>query len=212
MPVCTKCGAETAEDAAFCKSCGSGLGGRGASPVNRETVRVTAWEKKGLKYAGAAAGAVAVILAVVALSIVFLGRPDKDGLLPHASGAHAVTSFTAVGQVNGEVHIPLNSLVEGKAHFFIYRNGRTVASFFVLRRSDGSFGAALDACTSCYRAGLGFRQDGDRIICNDCGMAFRPEDVGVITGGCSPIPLEAAPRGSDLVIKAALLENAGKYF
>lgn len=209
MAVCTKCGMEVTENAASCSSCGSRLAGREAPPVNAKKVGVIGGEERSLKAVGVAGVAVA-ILALVALYIVFLRISDKDGRLPFITATG--TSFTYVGQVNGEVHVPLSSLVEGKAHFYLYRYGRTEVPFFVLRRHDDSFGAAIDACNACYRARLGFRQDGRRIICNDCGMAFRPEDIGVITGGCNPIPLETALTGRDLVLKATELEKARKYF
>lgn len=209
MGVCTKCGMETEDDAAFCKSCGRSLAGRGASSVNGETVRVTAGEKKRFKAVGIA-GMVLAILALVALFAFFFRMSEQEERLPFM--AATATSFTYVGQVNGEVHVPRSSLVEGRAHFFLYRNGSKEVPFFVLYRPDDSYGAAIDACSACYRARLGFRQDGRRIICNNCDMAFRPEDIGVRNGGCNPVPLETALTESDLVLKAAELEKAGKYF
>jgi uncharacterized membrane protein len=43
-------------------------------------------------------------------------------------------------------------------------------------------------------------------------MGFRSNDVGVITGGCSPIPVEKRMDGQLLVLKVNVLEEGARYF
>ena len=47
-----------------------------------------------------------------------------------------------------------------------------------MKRYDGSIRTALDACVACNHAKLGYRQEGDLVVCNNCGMGFKPTDIG----------------------------------
>lgn len=216
MNICTKCGAELNEGAKFCKACGSGLPGHDNALVNEKKARVTAGERKRLWTAGIISGALVAFLAVSVLYLVFRGEPDSSPRMfvktTAGSDASVATSYTTAHEENGLVRIPLAGLASGKAGFYTYTAGGMVIKFFVLRKPDGSIGAALDACNACYRAKMGYRQEGPNVICNNCGMAFRPEDVGVVTGGCNPIPLKSTVAADTLVINAAELEKWKMYF
>jgi uncharacterized membrane protein len=127
-------------------------------------------------------------------------------------GKRTVTNIRAMDPEKGEMRIPLATLQDGKAHFFSLGTGERTVRFFALRKSDGSIGVALDACNACYRAKLGYRQNGDQVICNNCGMAFRHEDIGIVTGGCNPIPVVHTVADNAVVVKAEQLEQGRKYF
>ena len=72
--------------------------------------------------------------------------------------------------------------------------------------------AAFDACDTCYRAKLGYRQQGDVMLCNKCQRSFRSVDINVLQGGCNPAPLERAVVGDQVVITAAALALGTDYF
>lgn len=212
MNVCGKCGVETGGDARFCKACGSGLSGKDSALINEKKARVMAGKKKGSKAAGAIAGVLAAALSIAVLYFVSRGKADPPLRIPQASGANAMTASLAVQQENGEVKVPAASLGDGKAGFYAYSAGDKEIRFFALRKPDGSIGVALDACNACYGAKKGYRQEGSRVICNNCGMIFRPEDVGVVTGGCNPIPVASRVAGDSVIVKAADLEKGKMYF
>jgi hypothetical protein len=198
-------------EAKFCKSCGSGAGMH-----NEKKARVLASEKKSPKTAMIIGAAVAV---VVAGWLIYSNTSRARSMDRPMQGQAAVSregnkhlQYTPVAAENGEVKVQLSALQGSTASYFVYKaNGKDV-KFFVLKASDGTVRVALDACTACNHAKLGYRQNGEVIVCNNCGMSFKSTDVGHISGGCSPIPLENSQDGKTLTVKAKNLEEGTKYF
>jgi hypothetical protein len=213
MVMCSKCGIEMSKGAKFCKACGNGLTDPNTA-TNDKKARVLAGERKGLSFA-VVVGAVLALGAVGWLVYAMALRPDGAGtrMLSQASTEAARSQdFTPVEARNGEVHVPIGSLPDRAAKYFVFRAKDRNVKFFVLRASDGTIRAALDSCASCYQAKLGYRQHEDAMICNNCGMGFRSTDVGNITGGCSPIPLRNSQDRKTLVVRASDLEEGAQYF
>jgi uncharacterized membrane protein len=65
---------------------------------------------------------------------------------------------------------------------------------------------------ACNHAKLGYRQEGSLVVCNNCGMGFKPTDIGMTTGGCNPIPVKKSVEGQTIVLKAKDLEDGARYF
>lgn len=112
-----------------------------------------------------------------------------------------------------EVSFPLQAFADGNAQYFQYPvgNGITVR-FFILRSSDGIVRAAYDACDVCWREGKGYYQDGDFMVCRNCGQRFASVKVNEIKGGCNPAPLNRTVVGDKLVIKIADIIQGSQYF
>jgi len=195
--------------AKFCKACGSGK--QTVEKQNDKKARVMAAEKKnGKTYA-----VVGVIVAAIVAGLFFAssGRRSPDGAMGTGTPQRgARTSYTNVMAENGSVSIPVSELRGSAARFFLYSAGGKDIKFFVLRASDGTIRGALDACNACYRAKLGYYQKGDVMVCRNCGLTFRSTDIGIITGGCNPIPIEKKEQGQMVVLKAKDLEGGAKFF
>jgi len=102
---------------------------------------------------------------------------------------------------NGQLEIPVAGINDGKAHHFqVKAADGTMVTFFVLKSADGVIRAAIDACDVCYRSGLGYYQDGDFMVCKNCGQRFASNKINVIKGGCNPAPLNRTVVGDKLVI------------
>lgn len=116
-------------------------------------------------------------------------------------------------QVAGELRVPIADVASGRAKFFDYKlaNNQQVR-FFVVKSSAGDYRAALDACEVCAHAKQGYRQDGDDMICNNCGKKFATALIGKISGGCHPVGLTLGADGENLVISKSELEGGRKYF
>ena len=112
-----------------------------------------------------------------------------------------------------EVSLPVKAFSDGQAKYFKYPvgNGITVR-FFVLRSSDGVIRAAYDACDVCWREGKGYYQEGDFMVCRNCGQKFASIKVNEIKGGCNPAPLNRTVVGDKLVIKVADIVQGSQYF
>ena len=103
---------------------------------------------------------------------------------------------------NGKIEIPMADINDGKAHHFqVKSDDGTMVTFFVLKSADGVLRAAIDACDVCYRSGLGYYQEGDNMVCKNCGQKFASNKINVIKGGCNPAPLNRTVSGDTLVIQ-----------
>ena len=106
------------------------------------------------------------------------------------------------------IKIPLAG-IDGTADFFNYDG----IEFFVVRAKDGSVKTAFNACDVCYRSKKGYRQEGDDMVCNNCGNHYRISGLGTANlkgGGCWPGYLEASVEGDYMVIAKSSLES-GRY-
>ena len=113
---------------------------------------------------------------------------------------------------NGKVSIPVADVSDGKAHYYSYdMDGKTV-DFFLLKSKDGQIRAALDACDVCYKSLKGYRQEGDFMVCNNCGQKFRSDQINVIKGGCNPAPLTREVVNGQVVLHENELRSGISYF
>jgi hypothetical protein len=213
MSTCSKCGQETSGQAKFCKSCGGSLAG-GASSLNDKKSRVTGKEKSWVKPALIAAVVILVVVGAWAGKGIVMAKKmgGRPMFAPLRDSSYRLSHVEAVKSENGLVRIPLAALADGKAHFFSYASGGKTISFFVMKTADGNIRTAYDACMACNHAKLGYRQEGDLVACNNCGMGFKPADIGKETGGCNPIPLNKTVDGQMIVMKVADIEAGAQYF
>ena len=110
--------------------------------------------------------------------------------------------FTKLTPSNGVLNIPVADINDGKAHYFKVKDDDGImTSFFVLKSSDGIIRAAIDACDVCYRSGKGYVQEGDFMVCTNCGRKFASTRINEIKGGCNPAPLKRKIIGKNLVIQ-----------
>jgi len=117
-----------------------------------------------------------------------------------------------VKAVDGEVHIPLKGVNDGKAHHFVYKSEGKKIKFFVVKSQDGILRAAFDACDVCFPAKKGYTQEGDFMICNNCGRRFHTSQVNVVEGGCNPAPLKRTEKDNNLVIMVADILTGARFF
>ena len=122
------------------------------------------------------------------------------------------SKYTSVEESNGEVRIAAEDVSDGKAHYYTYQNGNKTIKFFIVKSPDGVIRAAFDACDVCFSAKKGYSQEGDFMVCNNCGQKFHSNRVNVIEGGCNPAPLKREKIGEQLVIKVADIIPGGRYF
>lgn len=101
---------------------------------------------------------------------------------------------------NGIIAIPLSDVSDGAAHFYrVKAENGVVVRFFLVKSRDDVIRAAIDACDVCFQAGKGYGQNGDYMICKNCGQRFAMDKINVISGGCNPAPLTRRIEG-DMVI------------
>ena len=112
-----------------------------------------------------------------------------------------------------DITYPVSQFDDGKAKFYTYKTADGVTiKYFVLKSSDGVIRAAFDACDVCWPEGKGYRQQGDFMVCNNCGKRFASVNVNVITGGCNPGALTRKVVGTNVVIQPEDLNQGKRYF
>jgi uncharacterized membrane protein len=212
MKKCIKCGVEIDGTSVYCKACS--LAVKADSGRRQKKERVTGREKTWIKPAAIAAGI--VVLAVAGWFLKDVAAAKHAGMgqsfSPRRDQSARPTNSAIVNDEGGVVRIPLASVEDGNAHFFTLPSGGKKISFFAMRAADGSIHTAFDACVACNHAKLGYRQEGDMVVCNNCGMGFKPNDIGRETGGCNPIPVTKSLDGQMLVLKTKDLEAGAQYF
>lgn len=125
------------------------------------------------------------------------------------AGSSGAASYNVAG---GEILIPLAELEDGKAKFYDYTVSNKTVRFFAIKSADGVYRAALDACDVCFHAGKGYRQDGDDMVCNNCGLKFHSTLINEVSGGCNPVGLPRTVSDGNLVIRTGEVENRQGYF
>lgn len=147
------------------------------------------------------AGIALVAVAVVAV-IVVMGRDAGSPAAPAAP----------VAATGGDVAIPVAEISDGQAHYYSYDAGGTDVKYFVMQSADGEYRAAFDACDVCYPNKKGYRQEGDQMVCNNCGQTFDSNKINELKGGCNPSPIDRRVEGEELVLKTADLQAGVQYF
>ncbi len=141
-------------------------------------------------------GLVLAVSSASAFKFPFLSGSKDKGLTPK----------------NGEVQIPLKDISDGKAHFYTVKSKDGVnVKFFTLKSRDGVIRAAIDACDVCYKAGKGYVQSGEFMVCENCGQRFASNKINVLKGGCNPAPLRRVIKGDKLIISMNDL-NANSWY
>jgi hypothetical protein len=211
MSTCKKCGAESKGTAKYCKACGAGMA---SGALQEKKARVMARDKQWMKPSIIAAALIVVLAgAWIGKGIYRADRMGDHPVLAAVRDASATTvNAEFVKAQDGLVRIPASSVQDGQAHFFSYAAGSKTIRFFLMRAEDGSIKSALDACVACNHAKLGYRQQSGMVVCNNCGMAFKPADIGAVVDGCNPIPINKSMDGQMIVLKTSDLEDGVKYF
>jgi uncharacterized membrane protein len=120
---------------------------------------------------------------------------------------------TAVAKASGDtVSMSVSTFDDGKAHYFQHKTGDLTIRYFVIRSADGVVRAAFDACDVCWPAGKGYAQDGDFMVCRNCGQRFHSTKVNEVKGGCNPAPLERRVENGKLLIRVSDILEGKTYF
>jgi len=132
------------------------------------------------------------------------------------SGSNAFALFggklTTLTPKNGNVMIPVKTVSDGKAHYFkVKADDGVMMEFFLVQSTDGVIRAAVDSCDVCYRSGKGYVQEGDFMVCANCGMRFAADRINEVKGGCNPAPLKREVHGDNLVISMQEI-NANAWY
>lgn len=113
------------------------------------------------------------------------------------------------GNADDVVRIPMSEVTSTLVKHYFDADG-VIATYIVVRGSDGEVRTAFDACVVCGGR-KGYYQRGSDVVCKNCGRFFRIDSLGTknLGGGCWPSYLShRIENGSVLIDKAELASGA----
>ncbi|MBU5481130.1 DUF2318 domain-containing protein [Blautia sp. MSJ-19] len=85
--------------------------------------------------------------------------------------------------------IKTDDLSEDAAFYPIEVDG-TEMEVIAVKDAEGIIRTAFNTCQICYDSGNGYyKQEGDKLVCQNCGNSFTMDQVGETAGGCNPYPI-----------------------
>ena len=115
---------------------------------------------------------------------------SKDITTTANTSTESVTSI----KKDGCLAIPIADLSQTASFYKADLDG-TEVEIVALKDSKGNLRTAFNACQVCYSSGRGYyRQDGDYLVCQNCGNSFTIDQVGIASGGCNPWPILDSDR------------------
>jgi high-affinity iron transporter len=117
----------------------------------------------------------------------------------------ATTEARSIQADGAVVRIPLAEVSDANLHIYSVDASGTSVRFMVIRKPNGSWGTALDACLICGTAG--YRQEGSNVICRNCASAIYIPTIGE-AGGCNPVGVPSRAENGALVIDVPALAEA----
>ena len=129
-----------------------------------------------------------------------------------SGGEVTATASAPVSSSSTFVSFPVSLFDDGKARHFEHVDGNMTIRYFVIKSSDGIIRAAFDACDVCWPAGKGYYQEGDHMVCRNCGRRFASVLVNEVKGGCNPAPLNRNLENNKLIIQIKDIQDGRQYF
>ena len=150
---------------------------------------------------------------IVALicSVLIVGGGIYYVSYDRSATAPVAASFSSESALS-EVTFPASLFEDGKARHFEHVSGDLSIKYFILKSSDGIIRAAFDACDVCWPAGKGYYQEGDYMVCRNCGRRFASVKVNEVKGGCNPAPLNRRVENGKVIIEVKDILDGIQYF
>lgn len=157
---------------------------------------------------------VGFVLGALLLAIAMLGAALATGdgnKTPEPSALPAATPAI----VTGDYVIQTAGISETATFYPIVVDGIAM-ELFAVKAPDGTIRTAFNTCQVCYDSGRGYYvQEGDTLVCQNCGNRFKTSDVEKVRGGCNPLPIVEEYKTVDentITIPFALLQAAKEFF
>ena len=145
---------------------------------------------------------VALVAVAALLAVILLWPADRAGV-----------GVAPVGRAEAGIITHQEADVTAKARYFTYETPDGIAvRYFLLKSSDGTVRAAFDACDVCWRSGLGYQQDGDFMVCRNCGRRFASLQIMEERGGCNPSPLPRVVKDGRILIQVKDVLDGRRLF
>lgn len=151
-----------------------------------------------------------ITIMMIILSLTTLSGCGKEKASTKGGSNTNTTEKIASGE---SLTIPVKEISE-KASFYSVEVDGTQMEVIAVKDSDGNIRTAFNTCQICYDSGNGYyKQEGDNLVCQNCGNSFTMDQVGESAGGCNPWPiLEEDKTDSEIKISYEFLKESSDIF
>ncbi|NLC18405.1 MAG: DUF2318 domain-containing protein [Clostridiales bacterium] len=153
-----------------------------------------------------------VLSGLVAATLLVIALFAK---MPGSSDTAKNNGNRAKKVVDGDIVIPVGEVTDEVRFYPAEINGIELEALAV-RASDGSIRTAFNTCQVCYSSGRGYyEQEGDNLVCQNCGNRFSMEQVEISRGGCNPVPITEEYKTvteDEIIVPKEFLEKATIIF
>jgi uncharacterized membrane protein len=150
------------------------------------------------------------LIVAIACSVLIVGGGIYFASYDRSETAPVAATYSSQN-VASQVSLPATLFEDGKARHFEHVAGDFKIKYFVLKSSDGIIRAAFDACDVCWPAGKGYYQEGDYMVCRNCGRRFASVLVNEVKGGCNPAPLNRKVENGKVIIEVKDILDGRQY-
>ena len=130
-------------------------------------------------------------LIIIALSAVVLLAVAFSIKVPNSSSdsSSKKDDLRTEKVIDSDIVIPISEITE-TAKFYPAEIDGIKLEALAVKAPDGSIRTAFNTCQVCYSSGRGYYvQEGEVLVCQNCGNRFAMNDVEVARGGCNPVPI-----------------------
>jgi len=142
-------------------------------------------------------------IAVVLIAVVFIVKGSLGGGGKTASGSGT------------DLVIP-KSEITGTAKFYPLKVGGTNMEVLAVKASDGTIRTAFNTCQVCNGSPKAYyKQQGDVVVCQNCGNKFKMDMIEQQRGGCNPVPImkdQKTDDGTNITISKDVIEKNKDLF
>lgn len=173
--------------------------------------------KRKLKGLYIVAGLLIITVAIITIQkgVYGTGSPVAIASPAKSSSPSASTSVSSKAQKDGDIKITA-SQITSNATFIPYQSGSTKMEIIAVKAPDGTIRTAFNTCQVCFDSGRGYYvQQGDVLVCQNCGNRFNISQIEKEKNGCNPIPIleeNKSVSGDTITIPASVLSQNVKYF
>ena len=185
-------------------------GNPSANSQNKKVTLEKRQAKKDVVLGSGKKGRLPLIVAIVCSALI-VGGGLYFATYDQSESAPVAASYSSQN-VASQVSLPATLFEDGKARHFQHVAGDFKIKYFVLKSADGIIRAAFDACDVCWPAGKGYYQEGDNMVCRNCGRKFASVLVNEVKGGCNPAPLNRKVENGKVVIEVKDILDGRQYF
>jgi high-affinity iron transporter len=123
--------------------------------------------------------------------------------------AQAISPPQPLLMSKGVADIPTAQLADHKLHHYAAMMNGTQVRLIAILDSTDTVRLGLDACVICGHQG--YYQNGQNVICRNCGSAIYVPTIGQ-AGGCNPIHIDYLVQGDSVIVSQSALATAARYF